>query len=499
MEIKLSPQLPPNLTLTTRTPEIRNWQTGQILQAVARTPSQNGQVTLQLGSQTLEARTPVPLQAGQSLTLEVIQQGQTPLLRILPPSSTNLIDQAMRQALPRQNSLAPLLANLTQLVNSTQREVLPSTLLQAMRSFLKILPEPRQASSAEGLRQAVRNSGIFLESRLRPASAMPTPELQRDLKAGLLRFQQQTQDAYRAFAKSPAGRSAAGQPTTVAPPNPRAGSGPAADATANSSAREGTHPGGTGKLAATVIRDPALPARPEPAARAQEPASTRLQPNPLPASTGSAQPATTTLAGYSLEQLLRSVPYAREHLPPLLRNGSLQAQSRAEASLAQQESLTRIFATLLKETDSSLARMQLTQLGSHASESDQRQIWLLELPIRKEDGIDLFQFRIEREPSTRQEQEQQEGERWTMRFSFALTGLGPIYARVSILDDTVSTTLWIEEEETARLFNRHRETLEQNLLRAGLVIDHFAFIKGTPSEETGFDSPRTEQMLNEQA
>lgn len=493
MEIKPSPQLANTATLTIKAPpEIRNWQVGTILQAVTKSPSQNGQVTLQLGGQTLEAKTPVPLQAGQPLTLEVIKQGQLPLLRILP-SATNITEQAMRQALPRQDSLTPLLANLTQLTAGTPRETLPATLLQAMRSFLKILPESRQLTSAEGLRRSLQNSGIFLESRLRSASGSSTPALQQDLKAGLLRLQQNVQDAYRSLVKAPAAKAVAGQTTTSASSYPQGGSAPSTGATPGTPASsDSSRPAGAEKLVATMVRDTALPARADPLA-------SRPQQSPLAANPGSTQAPTAGYVGYSLDQLLRTVPFASEHTPPLLRNGQLQAQSRAEASLAQQETLTRIFATLLKDADSSLARVQLSQLGSQPTETDQRQIWLLELPIRKEDAIDLFQFRIEREQSGKQGQGAQEGDRWTMRFAFALQGLGPVYARISILADTVSTTLWVEEEETIRLFNQHRQTLEQSLIRAGLVIDQFAFIKGVPSGDSSFTGTGTEQMLNEQA
>lgn len=504
MEINPSPQPANRITLVSTPVEIRGWQTGQMLQAVAANNSQNGQVTLLIGRLTLEARTPLPIQSGQTLALEVVSRGEVPVLRVVTElSGKAVIEQAIRQELPRQASQNTLLANLTSLTQqgpAAQKEPLPATILQAIRSFLRQLPEPKQVSTADGLRRSLHNSGGFLESRLANPTARGQ-DLHQDLKGALLRLEQQLKESYRSLVRpsgappAPPRQGGAGIPAGT--PMPARG----AEAMTTGAPREAAAPATEqARLAASAIRE-ALPPQTATTPPAENRPAAQGSAGGLPGNNPSAPPgqagATTTTTGVTPEALLRTVPVAREFAPPL-RHGPLQVQARAEATLTRQDNLSHILTTLLKDTDSSLARMQLSQLGSQAVDGEQRQVWLLELPVRKEDGVDLFQFRIERETGHKAA-EAPEQDRWTVRFVFSLQGLGPVYARISILGDSVSTTIWIEDEASAQLFNRHRETLEQNLLRAGLVIEQFAFINGKPENDIGFSGRPSQQILNEKA
>lgn len=96
----------------------------------------------------------------------------------LPSLPLDVVDAARATAAGRQSSLAPLLANLTQALTAPD---LPPTLRAAIDQVLLLRTPTQHPITAETLRQAVAQSGLFLEAGL--AQGRP-PE--SDLKASLL-------------------------------------------------------------------------------------------------------------------------------------------------------------------------------------------------------------------------------------------------------------------------------------------------------------------------
>lgn len=86
-----------------------------------------------------------------------------------------VIDQLVRQALPQQQPLRELVPVLQSIL--TQPQPLPRALGQALTQLLARFPTPQQLQTPAPLKQAVRDSGIFLESKLSrpqaPANAGP--------------------------------------------------------------------------------------------------------------------------------------------------------------------------------------------------------------------------------------------------------------------------------------------------------------------------------------
>lgn len=99
------------------------------------------------------------------------------------------------QALGRQDSLAPLFANLRQLANGSVSLVLPKPLMQVVDQILaQAVPAERRPITPQALETAIARSGLFLEAREaaaparqvadgQPTAASVPPQL--DLKAGL--------------------------------------------------------------------------------------------------------------------------------------------------------------------------------------------------------------------------------------------------------------------------------------------------------------------------
>ena len=204
------------------------WRAGQLLHATV-TEGGAGRVLLAIGHRQVSAETSLPLEKGQQLTLQVQTTGQQPVLRILSPAADTTLSTAVRFLLPRQGPMTPLLSSLNQLTTAPQA-ALPGLIQQLIRSLVRQMPTVESAATPRGLKQALQDSGVFLERHLLqlPAPGVNQAALGADLKANLLRLLQLLRDWP---AGEHRGASAAAQkPGTGGTPDtaPSALSGPAA-------------------------------------------------------------------------------------------------------------------------------------------------------------------------------------------------------------------------------------------------------------------------------
>lgn len=101
-----------------------------------------------------------------------------------PISPRAAVGPTLGAALMRQDSLAPLFANLRGLAEGTVALTLPKPLLGAIDQVLRqAFPADRLIMTGPRLQDALRGSGLFMEAR---AAAGQAPSPQGDLKAGLL-------------------------------------------------------------------------------------------------------------------------------------------------------------------------------------------------------------------------------------------------------------------------------------------------------------------------
>lgn len=217
------------------------WQDGQILNARVIEAQNDGRLLLQLEGygKPVEARSPLPLAAGQQVKLTVAIESDRIVLRLLEqPAEEPAVQQAWRTALPRQMPLATVLQTIARLLQlppvptatgtpppsgagsnippplapaaglppplppvrlpETPAQPQPAAtppaqaqtpamekLTALAQQLLNRVADPQRLTTAEGLRQAVLNSGVFLEGRLARGD---TAVLQDDFRAGLLRL-----------------------------------------------------------------------------------------------------------------------------------------------------------------------------------------------------------------------------------------------------------------------------------------------------------------------
>jgi len=132
---------------------------------------------------------------------------------------------------------------------------------------------------------------------------------------------------------------------------------------------------------------------------------------------------------------------------------------------------------LAMQTEGALARLHVNQLASLSS-PQQHPLWVIELPLRRDNHIDLIQLRIEQDTSSHTPEAQERP--WSISLELQVGDLGPLYARITLLGQQVSVTLWAEENTTASLAKRNIEQLQRDLVQAGLTTGTLHCQQGNP-------------------
>ena len=390
---------PPVITVTLPAPAARTpeWQAGQRLEAlVLRNEPGAEQTRVRIGNLQLNLRLPATPPEGTRLSLQVIQAGAQPAVRVLsqspptaaappgaggsPPTGTGTGATAPRwlaSLLPAQGSQAPLLATLSALDrNPSSMAALPAGIRDALSQLFFQLPTNTQVRQPEGLREAVRQSGIFHEAALTVAATSATAGTlpPADLKSALLSLATRL----RSLA-SPAAALAAGQSRETSPPRP----------------------------GAPPIAQPRLPAEP--------------------------------------------------------------------LGLGQQALLDG----LRTRTNQAVARLALHQWTAVESAESGHLRWLLELPLRGEDGVDLVHLLMERE---RENPNPEEEPAWRAELALDLPELGALRVRIAVTGDRVRVRLWTEVDDTLSLARRELPRLQEALQERGLRVRDLGCSPGQPPE-----------------
>ena len=168
--------------------------------------------------------------AGTSSALGTPLQTATPQAAIAPQALASplqaALDDLLMQALPAQDSLAPLLADLTAVAGDP---ALPAPAQATAQKILAAQTPLDGAVTGQSLREAVGASGLFLEAGLGAALQGAAPNLATDLKGLLLQLIEQLSPEIEAAAADAA----------AAPPTSARRSGTASTARPAPPARDG--------------------------------------------------------------------------------------------------------------------------------------------------------------------------------------------------------------------------------------------------------------------
>jgi len=458
------------------------WKAGQLLQATVGR-SEAGRILLQIGHRQVVAETSLPLKPGQQLNLRVLETGRLPVLRILPTLTDDPVADAVRQLLPRQAPLAPLLGMLASVARQPSPP-LPPLVSEAIRQLVAQLAGTGQISSAAGLKKALQNSGVFLDERLRAAAADARPlQADMDFKTNLLRLI----NLVRNWPGSPQAQPAR---TAATPPrqHPDGGTSPThARADTGPPAAAGRQPGGE----TTPPRGAGLP--PERLQQLLRPAA------PAPDNSRAAAPAAGTSSSPVPVAGRPSTPAgaAQPIPPPPLRGAPPQPQAVVNQDIELLSRLGTLRTTLLQQSEAALARLQLSQLAAVPREGERGLIeWLFDLPVRRGDDIDLWSVRIFREAEQQPRRNRPRSDTWTVQLAFDLPGLGAMQAQVRLHNETVSARFWASNPDTVPLLEQHLHELRRSLLAAGLEVSDIDCCHGTLPAA---GPPSGDPLIDEQA
>ncbi len=373
---------------------------------------------------------------GERLALEVLREQPLAVkLKAGSPTRAELIQHYQRDLLPQFNRTGPTLTALNQLPTAM---TLSEPVRQSLTQLVQGLSERQSLQQPDGLRQALNNSGLFLENRLKN-NVTQTPVTQ-DLKANLLQLAQQlrtelTQPGQTRVLDNP-------QLMQKLPPE------------VQTALRQ---------LSNTPQELRNLPAQVPPAlaSRGQTPMQLLLGllsglagQNAQPPATA-AQTSQTNLSGVQAFIQAREMPAA-----PL-------QQSAVRAAEWQ------ILRELLREVESASARIQFNQLSMlrDPDTPSSNNVWLFDLPVKDKQQLEMLQMRLEQHGGGNNKGDEAI---WQVQLNLETQNLGPMQARISLHQQDVQVVLVAERQDSSQLLSQYIDELNQRLDKLGVNVSHLS-------------------------
>ena len=167
--------------------------------------------------------------------------------------------------------------------------------------------------------------------------------------------------------------------------------------------------------------------------------------------------------------------------PPLPhRDARPMPQPRAQINEASALNPDSIQQTLRQLGEAALARLTLHQLSAAQHTQDGRSCWLVEIPVRWGEQLDLLHMRIEAE---RHGSKRNKHNRWKVKLALDLPGLGALQIHVSTGENQVSSVFWAEQKSTANLLREKIPQLRDALENRGLKPSTLVCREGSPTPE----------------
>ncbi|MBN8735135.1 MAG: flagellar hook-length control protein FliK [Xanthomonadales bacterium] len=404
----------------------RPWKVGSTVSVRVLEQTLGARLILQINGLTVEAD---PLSNGlvpRQFQAKVIANGPQPVLELLGQSAarSSPTAPALRALLPQQGGLQPLLADLRALARTSGARALPEPVRVALARLEASIADRHDMLDPAVLRDTLKRGGTQLEYTLlqhaNTSRRLPATQIDYDMKAALQRLSQ-------ALHKLPQNPGTAQADTPATPAQPAA--------------------------------PPPIPARfAEALAMA-----TALAPTPDPAPT----PAPT----------VSTTPAAADTPPPLLQ---LPLQPQARLPAPDTLDAFTLAGGMLKHVQAALSRIEIMQLEAHPSASPQA--WMIEVPVRDDDGFDVLQLRFEEEAGGDQADATPQ---WTLGFTLDPPGLGAIHGQIRLRGVQVTVDLWAQHDAAVLALEEQTSVLSQLLEGSGLQLAQLRVRQGTPLRHTG--------------
>lgn len=449
------------------------WKPGQLLHAIFIKRMKNGESLLKVGDTLVQAKVTRQLQVGDKLLLELIKNGPKPVLRLYTSASQasskqHMINNAIKQHIAKQNSVTLLLNSIQTIHAQKSSGMLPVNIRELLKLLLVHTPKLKQFATGDGFKRAFQQSGILLEQKLfgrqQPFTnnTLLSNSVLHDSKAILLKLKQQLDSATKQTATNRTSELKDYQ--NIAKQGIISTSAKSNNEILQSQLKSNN---------AKVINVPLVEQR-----TARLPVSGAIQYQTMVAGTSSNV--------FSLKPLMRSnTPHPAASSVNFFQMSNAQLPSSTQG----------LIHLLMKLVESALARITVSQLNSVPVDTDNKQVWLLDLPISKgkEEPHDLVQTKIE----TDRDANIDDPERlWTVQLAMDLPSLGPLQATISIRDNQVETQFFSSDRQQKQIIEEHLDILRSNLSKAGLQIKKLFCTEGLQDEVI---LNKLQQLLDEKA
>lgn len=356
---------------------------------------------------------PSDLKVGQNLNLEIVKTGTTPEFKIIP-AGNNIpeakVAEFIKQFLPKHEAspifLNQLIKDLPQLMKN---ESVPQALKDIAVKIVQNLPPKEQLITSQGLKQAIVNSGLFLEAKL-PAQAELIKELPQ-----LIKNESVPQSLQRIAAeilqnltqKQPLLNS----PGIEQPPN----------------------------------------SKPIPGAEL-----TPLKLNPTDAADNTPKAGSLgdsgLIAGDFKANLLKFVQALKQEIT-----------HQGEQPLNQVD--LDLLKNLQHKTENTVAKLVLDQLMSLPKEDNPKQLWIIDIPFIDRQQAESVRIEVQQD----KENKQQSGNGdWSVNITITPPELGAIHCMVSYRNDVINTFFKSQNTQTAELIKHNLDYLKNQLEESGL-------------------------------
>ncbi len=172
----------------------------------------------------------------------------------------------------------------------------------------------------------------------------------------------------------------------------------------------------------------------------------------------------------------------------ILVNNKTKSTAQTKIQLAnQQQMVIKQANELLTEVKNIVSQIESNQLLSLKNESPNLHQFLVDLPFKNNTEIDSFEMLFERSDKL---QKGQKVKRWKVVVRFDLKPLGPMFARIELENERISTHFFAREQQTAQLINQHLHVLKKSLFAAGVNIEKLAGSQGKIPERLLTDNER---------
>lgn len=129
---------------------------------------------------------------------------------------------------------------------------------------------------------------------------------------------------------------------------------------------------------------------------------------------------------------------------------------------------------LFKEVDSVHKKLQFNQLSmlKEPEASNVAASWLFDLPIKDKHNVDLLQVQIEQQ----KKQAEHDDESWQVRLCLDTQNLGPVQASVTLHGEDVKVVIRAERAESAQLLEENLPLLNASLAKLNVSISHMSCV-----------------------